>query len=128
MKLLLDTSAFLWFIGNSPKLSHSAQQLIYDFQNELYVSIVSAWKIGIKSSIGKMNLHQPFKAFMTTQLADNRMQLLPLELDEIELVSQLPLHDKDPFDRILAAQALTHGMPFISSDTKFDPYQVQRLW
>ncbi len=128
MKLLLDTCTFLWFTGNSPKLSNRARQLIGDLNNETYLSIVSAWEIGTKVSIGKMNLLQPVKPFIATQLAANRMKLLPLELDEIERISQMPLHHKDPFDRVLAAQSLVHSMPLISSDPKLDLYQVNRIW
>ena len=128
MKLLLDTCTFLWFTGNSPKLSSRARQLIGDLNNETYLSVVSAWEIGIKVSIGKMNLLQPVKPFIATQLTANRMKLLPLELDEIERISQMPLHHKDPFDRVLAAQSLVHGMPLISIDPKLDLYQVKRIW
>ncbi len=128
MKLLLDTSSFLWFIGNSPKLSRKAQQLIFDFNNEVYLSIASAWEIGIKVSIGKMNLTQPLKTFITAHTSTNRIQILSIELDEIEVISQMLLHHKDPFDRLLVAQSIVHGMPIISSDPKFDPYGVNRVW
>jgi PIN domain nuclease of toxin-antitoxin system len=128
MKLLLDTSAFLWFVGDLPKLSQSARRHIFDFNNHLYLSIASAWELGIKVGIGKFQLVQPIKTFITTQTQRNNIELLPIALDEIELVSALPLHHKDPFDRLLAAQSLVYAMPIISSDTKLDLYGVQRLW
>ncbi len=128
MKLLLDTHSFLWFVGNSPKLSGKARQLIHDLNNEVYLSIASVWEMGIKVSIGKMSLTQPIKSFVTSQLSANRINLLAIELDEIETISQMPLHHKDPFDRLLAAQSLVRGMPIISIDSKLDFYAVNRIW
>ncbi len=128
MKLLLDTASFLWFVGNSPKLSRKAQQTIRDLNNEVYLSVASVWEIGIKLSIGKMSLTQPIKSFVISQLTMNRMKLLAIELDEIETISQMPLHHKDPFDRLLAAQSLVHRMPIISNDPKLDYYGVNRIW
>jgi PIN domain nuclease of toxin-antitoxin system len=75
-----------------------------------------------------MTFIQPIKPFIASQLSANRMRLLPIEMDEIETISRMPLHHKDPFDRLLIAQSFVYGMPIISSDQKFDAYGVNRIW
>lgn len=128
MQVLLDTSTFIWFVTRSALLSQPARQFIQPGSNQVYLSIVSAWEMGIKVGVGKLKLAQPIKTFIDTQTQINNIQLLSLALDEIELVSSFPLHHKDPFDRLLAAQSLVHGMPIISNDSKLDLYGVQRIW
>jgi len=128
MKFLLDTSTFLWFIGNSPELSDQARQLLKAGGNQLYLSIASVWEMAIKVSVGKLTLARPLTVFIPEQLAANRIELLPMGIAHLGLVSQFPLHHKDPFDRLLAAQSLVEQMPIVSSDPQFDLYGVQRLW
>jgi PIN domain nuclease of toxin-antitoxin system len=127
MRLLLDTQAFLWFISDSPRLSrHGKVALEYD--NELLLSVASLWEIAIKVSLGKLVIALPYDAFITQQLTLNTIQLLPIQVAHLAMVSTLPLHHRDPFDRLLIAQSLVEHLPIVSSDSLFDAYQIQRLW
>src|SRR5215211_2166953 len=128
MRLLLDTHAFLWFIMGSPNLSASARALIEDGANERFLSVASLWEMAIKVSLGKLTLSAPFDVLIPNQLGLNGIEPLGIEVVHTSVVSTLPFHHRDPFDRLLVAQAIVEGMPVISIDTTFDMYAVQRLW
>jgi PIN domain nuclease of toxin-antitoxin system len=128
MKLLLDTHAFLWFIDGSPLLSGAARERIEDITNARYFSIASLWEIAIKLSIGKLSLSQPYGTFIPEQLAINDVQLLGITFEHTELIATLPLHHRDPFDRLLVVQAMQEDMPLISVDPAFDAYGIVRIW
>jgi PIN domain nuclease of toxin-antitoxin system len=128
LKLLIDTCTFLWFLGDSPELALFARQLISSADNQAFLSTASVWEMAIKISIGKLELAQPLRTFVSEQLELNHIELLPIQIEHLELVSQLPLHHKDPFDRLLAAQSIIESMPIISNDTRLDFYGVHRLW
>ncbi|MEA2172877.1 MAG: hypothetical protein QOD00_469 [Blastocatellia bacterium] len=127
MKLLLDTHAFLWFIDDSPGLSAQAKALL-ESDVELMISAASLWEIAIKSSIGKLTLAQPYETFIPQQLAQNSIEILPVELEHISVVATLPFHHRDPFDRLLLDQAMVEQLPVVSADTVFDMYAIERLW
>ncbi|MDT7778610.1 MAG: hypothetical protein QOC99_1122 [Acidobacteriota bacterium] len=128
MKLLLDTPAFLWFIMGSSNLSPSARALIEDEASERFLSVASLWEIAIKLSIGKLTLSAPFDVLIPQQLSLNGIELLGVAIHHATVVSTLPFHHRDPFDRLLIAQAIVESMPIISMDTAFDMYAVNRLW
>jgi PIN domain nuclease of toxin-antitoxin system len=128
MNLLLDTHSFLWFVNNSPDLSANARTHIADIRNDVCLSVVSAWEIAIKTSIGKLQIPAPVESFIPTQLTINDFQLLPIAIPHLGLVATFPFHHKDPFDRLLAAQSLHESMPIVSIDARLDPYGVQRIW
>lgn len=128
MKLLLDTHAFLWFILNDPRLSRTAAALLADPANELFLSPATYWEMAIKVSLGKYALPRPFADFMDDQLARNSLTVLPITAAHAAVVAGLPFHHRDPFDRLLAAQALAEGIALVSADTVFDAYGVVRLW
>jgi PIN domain nuclease of toxin-antitoxin system len=128
MKLLLDTHAFLWFIMGSSNLSPSARALIEDEASERFLSVASLWEIAIKLSIGKLTLSAPFDVLIPQQLSLNGIELLGVAIHHATVVSTLPFHHRDPFDRLLIAQAIVESMPIISMDTAFDMYAVNRLW
>jgi PIN domain nuclease of toxin-antitoxin system len=127
MSLLLDTHTFLWFIDDSPRLSAQAKSQI-ESDTKALVSIASLWEIAIKTSIGKLRLPQSFDPFITQQLALNAIELLPISVAHLAVLSTLPLHHRDPFDRLLAAQAFVEQIPIVSADPKFDTYPINRLW
>lgn len=128
MKLLLDTHIFLWFIMGSPHLSAEARALIEEGRNRKFISVASLWEIAIKSSIGKLTLSSSFEQLIPQQLSLNGFELLPLEIAHLAKVATLPFHHRDPFDRLLIAQAITEEMPLVSSDSAFDAYtDVPRL-
>jgi PIN domain nuclease of toxin-antitoxin system len=128
MRLLLDTHAFLWFINDSPELSATARNLMEDSSSDLLLSHASVWEMAIKISLGKLDTPQPFDQFIDTQLQANQIALLHLSVQQIARLVTLPFHHRDPFDRLLAVQALNENLPLLSRDSIFDAYGVQRLW
>ncbi len=128
MKLLLDTHTLLWFIAGSPNLSATARSLIEDTANEKYVSIASLWEIAIKISIGKMSLTPLFDVLFPHQLQVNGFELLPIKVNHTSAIVTLPFHHRDPFDRIMIAQAIEEKMNLVSIDAVFDDYSITRLW
>jgi PIN domain nuclease of toxin-antitoxin system len=128
MKILLDTHALLWFIAGDANLSANARSLIEDAANEKHVSAASIWETAIKISIGKMSLSAPFERLFPHQLAVNGFDLLPIETKHASQLISLPFHHRDPFDRILIAQAIEENMTLVSIDTVFDNYAVTRIW
>ena len=128
MKLLLDTHVFLWFIMGSPLLSGENRALIEDEKNRKFISVASLWEIAIKSSMGKLGLSAPFDQLIPQQLSLNGFELLQIEISHLAAVTTLPFHHRDPFDRLLIAQALAENMPIVSSDSAFDVYNnITRL-
>src|SRR5262245_55359032 len=124
MKLLLDTHIFLWFIMGSPKLSINARTMIENPTNEKFVSIISMWETAIKVSIGKLVLSTPFDVLIPQQFSLNGFELLSIKIDHIAMVATLPFHHRDPFDRLMAAQAMVEQMHIVSVDSAFDVYGV----
>lgn len=128
MRLLLDTHAFLWFIMGSANLSANARALIEDQVNESFLSVASLWEMAIKMSLGKLTLSAPLDTLIPQQLSLNGIELLGIQVAHAAAVSTLPFHHRDPFDRLLIAQAIVEGTPVVSADAAFDAYPVQRLW
>ena len=126
--LLLDTHTFLWFLWDDPKLSASAKSLIEDPNSRKLVSIVSCWEIAIKVCLGKLDLGEPSRSFLPREIARNRFEVLAISLPHVTMVEQLSLHHRDPFDRLLIAQAIIEGMSLVSTDKVFDQYSILRLW
>jgi PIN domain nuclease of toxin-antitoxin system len=128
MKLLLDTHALLWFLMGDARFSPLALAALNDPANQRWLSPISLLEIAVKLSIGKLSLTVPFGAMFPAQLHSNRIQLLPIEAQHAAAVAVMPLHHRDPFDRLLVAQALTEGMDLLSADAAFDAYGVRRIW
>lgn len=128
MRLLLDTHAFLWFITDDPQLSAAARTLIADPANEVLVSPASYWEIAIKVRLGKYPLSVPYLTFITQGIDRNDFKVLPIEPRHTDLLTTMPLHHRDPFDRLLVAQALVEAIPLVSNDPALDAYGVNRLW
>jgi len=128
MKLLLDTHAFIWFVYNSPELPQKTKELLEDEQTELLLSIASVWELAIKASKGKLTLMSKAADFAANQMQKDGIDLLPITLPHLELVESLPFHHKDPFDRLLIAQAAFEHIEIISVDTAFDQYGKYRVW
>ena len=128
MKLLLDTHSFLWFISGHAKLSVVARELIEDAENQPLLSTASLWEMAIKLSIGKLSLSQPFEELIPEQMKVNGIGLLPIEITHLAAITQLPFHHRDPFDRLLIAQAMVEEIPIVGTDSNFDEYEVKRLW
>lgn len=128
MRLLLDTHTFLWFISGSSYLSARARALIENGSSERFVSVASLWEIAIKVNIGKLALAESFGTLVPRELQGNDMSILPVKVEHLARLADLPRHHGDPFDRLLAAQALVESMRFVSADEKLDAYGVKREW
>jgi len=128
VKLLLDTHAFLWFLLNDDRLSNDAQSLIATPENDLLLSSASCWEIAIKISLGKYSLGESLETFLTREIVENRLTMLPITVKHVSVVAELPFHHRDPFDRLLIAQAISEQIPILSADAVFDLYQVARIW
>ncbi len=124
MRLLLDTHIFIWFVLSPSQLSAIALAAIQDANNQIVVSLVSAWEMSIKSGLGKLNLTQPIEPFVEDQARHNQFEILPITLAHIAAVERLPQHHGDPFDRLLIAQSMTEAMPLISADRAFGAYPL----
>lgn len=128
MKLLLDAHSFLWFIGGDERLSLTARALIEDATNDVSLSVASLWEMAIKISLGRLQFAQPFETLIPQQISVNRITVLNITISHTAKVAVLPFHQRDPFDRLLAAQALVEQMPIVSRDPEFDAYGVTRFW
>jgi PIN domain nuclease of toxin-antitoxin system len=128
MNLLLDSHAFLWFCQGDPLLSSTATNLIQDPANRKLLSIASCWEVAIKAGLGKLTLGEPSASYFTNALARTGFELLPISLSHATATEQLPLHHRDPFDRLLIAQVLVENISIISVDAIFDRYGISRLW
>jgi PIN domain nuclease of toxin-antitoxin system len=128
MRLLLDTCTLLWFLTNDPKLTPAAKAAIEDPSNERWLSPISLLEIALKVRLGKLHLHVSFGTLFPAQLLANDIHLLSLEVGHIEPLTTLPLHHRDPFDRLLATTALVEGITLVSPGTAFDAYGFTRMW
>ena len=128
MRLLLDTHAFLWWVHDARELSRRARAVIGDANNECLFSLVSCWEIAIKLSLRKVKLPAAIERFIPDQLAVNGFRQLEIGFRHIARVATLPFHHRDPFDRLLAAQAIEEDLTVVSADPVFRRYGVKRLW
>ena len=129
MSYLLDTSTFLWFVTDDRKLSTLARRVLEESSDDIYLSLASIWELAIKANLGRgLELPRPFEEFVDIELQAEQIRILNIELDHLKLVADLPLHHRDPFDRLLIAQSQVENIPVISSDAAFDHYPVQRVW
>ena len=128
MRLLLDTHAFLWFILDDPQLSATARAMIEEPINDVEVSPASYWEIAIKIGLRKYSLPRPYQEFMESQISINDFRILHIEPKHTSLLTTMPPHHKDPFDRLLVAQTLVEGISIVSGDEILDAYGVRRIW
>jgi PIN domain nuclease of toxin-antitoxin system len=127
MKALLDTHAFLWAILDDPRLSRRAEKT-FTGPNELWLSVASLWEILIKVKAGKLPLPEPSGPYMVRKLGENRIEVLPVKLDHVLRLEDLPVHHRDPFDRILIAQSIEEKLPLVTADPVFEQYPVELIW
>ena len=128
MRLLLDTNAFLWLMTEPEKLSAKARAACEDPDNELLLSVVTAWEIQIKLQLGKLELDDPLADVIERQQKRNNAQLLPIELAHIYALGDLEHHHRDPFDRLLIAQARVEDADLVTHDRVIADYTVKVLW
>ena len=131
MRLLLDTHTLIWFFAGNSQLSATARILIEHEDNNKLVSIASIWEMAIKESKGHLNLSLPLHEYIAQKLSLEDFNLLNINLDHLSQIVTLPFYHKDhkdPFDRLLIAQAIMEGIPILSKDSAFDAYSINRLW
>jgi PIN domain nuclease of toxin-antitoxin system len=126
MKQLLDTHSFIWFVTGNSRITNKVRLQIEN--NDNLLSIASVWEIAIKFSIGKLNLGISIQELVDKQIIDNGIELLSITTEHLAVVANLPLHHRDPFDRLIIAQATVEQIPIVGVDKVFDSYSVQRLW
>ena len=126
MTLLLDTHAFLWWVADDPRLSARARRAITGAT--CLLSVASCWEMAIKAGLGRLEIPRPVGRFFQEQLEVNGFQVLPLALEHAAAVAELPFHHRDPFDRVLAAQARHDDLAIVSADPVFRKYGVRRVW
>jgi PIN domain nuclease of toxin-antitoxin system len=127
VKALLDTHTFLWAVNNDARLSIEIQELLENPEHELLLSLASLWEISIKLKLGKLLLPVPFDVLARDKVLDFGLKLLPIEIRHFSLISSLELLHRDPFDRLLVAQAIVEGIPIISLDPMMRLYPVRVL-
>jgi len=127
MEYLLDTHSFLWFINGSSELSSQARYIILNHDNKIFISIASFWEIAIKLNIGKLKIEMSFDE-LKKEADNNDFVLLPIQFEDIRVLTALELFHKDPFDRVLIAQAIQNNITIISKDTSFDAYPIKIFW
>jgi PIN domain nuclease of toxin-antitoxin system len=130
VRLLLDTHAFLWFVAGDASLATAARTAIADPGNQAFVSIASAWEVAIKVSLGKLTVDaSTVREFFDEQMGANGFTYLPIDPPHVFRVADLPFHHRDPFDRLIIAQALEESMTLVTREgAAFGPYGVTLLW
>lgn len=128
MKYLIDTAVFLWMALQPEKLSKTVSKIVEDGENTICLSAASTWEIAIKYSLGKLELRSEPADFMREAITKMNVDLLPIAHHHALSIAKLPFHHKDPFDRLLIAQAQTEKLPIITLDKHFTSYDVDVIW
>ena len=128
MRVLLDTHAFLWWINDDVRLSEGAREIFSDGDNELLFSVASGWEMAIKVGMGKLTVSGSLGPYISKHLAENAVEVLPINLSHAVGVTELPDHHRDPFDRLLVSQALVEKLPILSTDPQISRYPIETLW
>lgn len=128
MRLLLDTHTFLWWNVDDDRLSQSARALITDPANQVLISAASAWEMAIKSARGRLTLPMPVRRYVSTRVASQGFEVLPINLSHALAVAELPEFHADPFDRLLVAQSQLEDIPLVTADRWIGRYEVRILW
>jgi len=128
LRVLLDTHSWLWMVGNPDRLADSSRRLLRDPANDLFLSAASAWEMAIKYATGKLRLPQAPAALVAQWMAEDRLGALPILHAHALRAGELPPHHRDPFDRLLIAQAQLEGMTVLTADRVFAKYEVPIHW
>jgi PIN domain nuclease of toxin-antitoxin system len=128
MRILLDTHAIVWWATGDRNLSRKARVTIADPQTEVFISIASAWEIQIKASLTKLTLNESVDALYRSLIIDQGFRMIGIELGDIDHLSKLPPHHRDPFDRMLVAQSLRGDFTLVTKDSLVSAYGARTLW
>lgn len=124
MNVLLDTHIFLWFVNDDPRLSDHRKDLIENEKNSIYLSVASIWEMSIKYNLVKLTLAPSYEEFIAREISESSIILLNIELEHLKINASLPLHHRDPFDRIIIAQCIAENLPVITVDSLFHQYPI----
>jgi PIN domain nuclease of toxin-antitoxin system len=128
VKIILDTQVLIWWANNVSNVSDRVQSIIFDVDNELWVNLASIWEIQIKVSLGKLSLPRPLPDIITTQVSENQIKIMQIELSHIYTLDLLPSYHRDPFNRIIIDQAMDEKVSIASIDKDFNAYSIERIW
>ncbi|MEN9791119.1 MAG: hypothetical protein RLZZ63_777 [Gemmatimonadota bacterium] len=128
MRVLLDTHALLWWLAGDRQLSFKARRVIADPQHEVYVSAASAWEVTTKHRLGKLPMAGPLAVDFAHEVRSLGFTPLPITMEHAQVAGALPNHHRDPFDRVLVAQAREERFALVSNEAVFDDYGVPRIW
>jgi PIN domain nuclease of toxin-antitoxin system len=128
LRVLLDTHSLLWLVTDDLRLSDTARNTFLDADNELLRSAVVGFEIAVKHSLAQLELSEPPRIFIENRIRNNALTLFPLTMAHAVRVADLPYHRRNPFDRLLIAQALKEDLPLLSADAIPSEYDVRRLW
>ncbi len=128
MKLLLDTHAFIWWYNEPQRLPTKVLLACQDIENTLSLSVAAIWEMQIKAQLGKLNLTRPLSDIIYRQQERNLLQILPITLPVVLALEGMPLHHRDPFDRLIIAQAQIDQLLLVSNDSQFKQYDVALFW
>lgn len=128
MTYLLDTGVWLWSVGEPSRISRKAREVMADISHDVFLSAVTSWEVAIKAASGKLHLPEPPDLYIPQRMASQGLRPLAVSNLHALAVFSLPAHHRDPFDRLLIAQAKVEDMTLISADRMFDRYPVQLLW
>lgn len=128
LRLILDTSTFIWAVEEPERISASARASIEDDRSKVYLSTVSPWEMAIKAGLGKLNMKRGVRGSIRKGLVDLGLELLPIALSHVLNVEELEDHHKDPFDRLIISQAQLEGLSIVTSDVHFEPYPIEVVW
>jgi len=127
MKAILDTHAFLWALAGDARMSRQARD-IFAGSADLSLSIASVWEILFKVQSGKLNFPRPAGPYLLSKLAENSIKMLSISIDHLLALERLPMHHRDPFDRMLIAQSMEEGWPIVTADPAFKQYPIRVIW
>ena len=127
MDLLIDTHVLIWFITDDIKLPPKMRQIIENIENDCFVSIATYWEIAIKHSLGRLDLNSGLENIFQI-IEETGFEILPITVNQILNNARLEFHHKDPFDRIIIAQAISENLSMITKDEQFKEYKVPLIW
>jgi PIN domain nuclease of toxin-antitoxin system len=127
VKLLLDAHTLIWAVDDPSKLSARAAAELRNMGNDLLLGAGTLWEMSIKVGLGKLHLSQPFRRWMTQAVADLGLTVMPITIEAADVQAALPFHHKDPFDRLLASQAIVDSIAVVSADAQLDAYGANRI-
>ena len=128
MSYLLDTQSLLWLLTDDHRLTETVKSTFLKMENDILVSIASLWEMAIKISLNKLSIEGTLEKFTEEHILGNAIEFLPVEPAHVFRLENLPFYHRDPFDRLIIAQAVEENLPIISSDRVFDKYKIRRIW